>query len=642
MRDRLLASLFLFAAACFLSWLHQSPPSLGDDLNYWGLALGLHEGFPGAWSANSFHDLRWPVWGLCWLLQIPLGYGALSYYLQPMIYLGAGAVLVFHLSLAVGLNRNTSLCAGILFLFHPLLDSVIDRPMPDLSEGFWVALAFFCWLKLMESQKPATKIVLAALVGLAIAVGQANRITGVFSVPVLVAATLVFHRRQFHWLVLCGLFTAGFVAVEMAVYHQITGDWLHSLHANLGARGRKGTESIPLWELPFRFLPMLWRRHSDIIFNLLALGGFYLAFLRPPRGPKIIAAYAITYFLTYSCALQSIDPPRPLVRDGDRFLASLGYPLAILTAIGLVGLLQLVPARIRNRPALARLWSHPLAALAALALLCIAITSRPLRGSNYLDELAAQLDTAAPASRVLSHHAMREIAYLANPKAAASMDWIIRSDILRPSPETLAWAGRCQYVWFNRKWIWTSTRKKSESGSLDGIGAIGPYLRPPLDGWRIDRTVAKGDVPDFVFLSRRSPGEHISSTLADGSSIARKLFPNLHVPAQWTFTGDKTDAFELPAISIPPELRGRPILLALRYSSDETEPFRAGVRFLKGTDTLQFLTFKPYFFTESSEDFFIFEIPLDADTVEIRARVTSGTSRIELADFTLYVEPLPQ
>ncbi len=94
----LIHSLALFFGAFFVSWLYQTPPSLGDDLNYWGLAMDLHQHVPGAWNEGSFHDLRWPVWGVCWLLQFPFGFSALSYYLEPMVYLGAGAIVVYFLA----------------------------------------------------------------------------------------------------------------------------------------------------------------------------------------------------------------------------------------------------------------------------------------------------------------------------------------------------------------------------------------------------------------------------------------------------------------------------------------------------------------------------------------------------------------
>ncbi len=234
-----LAPLLLFLGAFAVGWIYQTPPSLGDDLNYWGLAMDLHLGTPGAWSAGSFHDLRWPVWGLCWLLQFVFGFSALSYYLQPMIYLGAGAVLVHSITREIGGTRSIAVLAGILFLFHPQLDSVVDRPMPDLSEGFWVALAFFGWLKLMRSVSNGSSIAFASLIGLCLAVGQANRITGVFAIPVLVVCTLAFYPRRILWLAAAGVFAIGFVAIEATIYHSLTGDWLHSIHANLGATGSK-------------------------------------------------------------------------------------------------------------------------------------------------------------------------------------------------------------------------------------------------------------------------------------------------------------------------------------------------------------------------------------------------------------------
>ncbi|HEY8901568.1 MAG TPA: hypothetical protein VIM61_14235 [Chthoniobacterales bacterium] len=636
--SRLAACLFLFLGGFLVSWIYQTPPSLGDDLNYWGLAFDLHHGVSGAWSKTSFHDLRWPVWGLCWLLQIPFGFSALSYYLEPMVYLGAGAVVVFLIARALGTTDRVALAAGILFLFHPQLDSVVDRPMPDLSEGFWVAVAFLAWLHMVRNSRPVAKAGLAATIGLALAVGQANRITGVFAIPVLLLATLAFYPRQILWLALSGAFAAGFVFVEAAVYHALTGDWLHSLHANATATGRKGTEPIPFWELPVRFLPTLFRRPTDIVFNSVAILGIGLAW-RNYRAPgRALVVYALGYVLTYSCAVQSLFPLRPLVRDGDRFLGSLAFPLAILTAIALAQLVAWL------QPRLPRLLAKPRRAtvVAAFALLILALTflsSRPFRGLNYLHEIAAYLRTVPAGTRVLSHDAMRHVANLADPTAAGRVKWTLQKDLLDPSPTTLQLASEADEIWFNRKWIWTGTRKKSEYDKLDALGDIAPWLRPPLAGWTARRAILKGDVPDFVFLARaasdtRPPAEQSP----DGRLLRTELLPDFPVPHTWSFTKPPRDVIELPVNPLPAWLRGRTLFLSLRFSSNTTEPVRAGVTFLHGDTVLQQLTFKPYFFDESSEDFFFLTVPPEADTMQIRLRISSKARRITLERFRLFAD----
>jgi hypothetical protein len=634
MKNFSLAPVLLFLGGFLVSWLYQTPPSLGDDLNYWGLALDLHQGVPDAWNPASFHDLRWPVWGVCWLLQCLVGYSALSYYLEPMVYLGAGAVLVRALAREIGASERVALVAGILFLFHPQLDSVSDRPMPDLSEGFWVATAFFAWLRLMRSEHAGAKVALAALVGLALAIGQANRITGVFAVPVLVIATLAFYPRRFAWLVACGAFAAGFVFVEAAIYHALTGDWLHSLHANLGARGRKGTEAVPLWELPVRFIPLLFRRYTDIIFNVLGLLGLVVVWRGNGKPGRALAVYAFAYFMTYSCALQSVSPLRPLVRDGERFLASLAFPLAILTACALAEIVRHIPARVRP---VTWLRARFPVAIALLVLVLVALASRTFRGANYLHEIAADLRTTPSGTRVLSHAAMRHVAFLADPAAAARVRWTLRSDLLRPSPDTLAHAAANDEIWFNRKWMWTGTRKKSEYDLLDGIGEIAPWLRPPLAGWFARSAIAKDDVPDFVFLARRTAAHTLTEQGPDGRTLREALLPALGASGEWTFKAGG-DPFELPAIAIPPWLAGRTLFLALRYSSNTTEPIRAWVTFQRGSRELSTLVFKPYFFPESSEDFFFLTVPRDADSVRIRLRVSSKTKRITLDSFRLFID----
>ena len=57
----------LVALAIGLLFLQE--PGFGDDLTYWSFAFDLHERGLVAWQKASFHDLRWPVWGVCWVLQ---------------------------------------------------------------------------------------------------------------------------------------------------------------------------------------------------------------------------------------------------------------------------------------------------------------------------------------------------------------------------------------------------------------------------------------------------------------------------------------------------------------------------------------------------------------------------------------------
>ncbi|MDD5351303.1 MAG: hypothetical protein PHQ12_13920, partial [Chthoniobacteraceae bacterium] len=43
-------------------------PGLGDDFQYWWMAADLHLRGMEAWNPIGFHFLRWPLWGLAWIL----------------------------------------------------------------------------------------------------------------------------------------------------------------------------------------------------------------------------------------------------------------------------------------------------------------------------------------------------------------------------------------------------------------------------------------------------------------------------------------------------------------------------------------------------------------------------------------------
>src|SRR3954470_16671961 len=123
MKDRyhylLLVLLALAVGVAFLEG-----PGFGDDLTYWSFAFDLHERGLQAWQRHSFHDLRWPVWGVCWVLQGLFGFGPLSYYGVPLIYLAAGAGLSFTFARRLTGSERVAWAGAIGFLFHPLLDSI--------------------------------------------------------------------------------------------------------------------------------------------------------------------------------------------------------------------------------------------------------------------------------------------------------------------------------------------------------------------------------------------------------------------------------------------------------------------------------------------------------------------------------------
>src|SRR6478752_3182449 len=62
-------------------------PGFGDDLTYWTQGFEAHEHGWKSIDRNSFHDLRWPVWGVSYVIQGVVGFGMASYSGVPLFYL---------------------------------------------------------------------------------------------------------------------------------------------------------------------------------------------------------------------------------------------------------------------------------------------------------------------------------------------------------------------------------------------------------------------------------------------------------------------------------------------------------------------------------------------------------------------------
>jgi len=72
-------------------------------------------------------------------------------YGEPLLYLVAGALLAFVLGRKLLDSPGAVRAGAIAFVFHPLLDSVCFRPMPDLSEGVLGAAVMATWWMLMNA-----------------------------------------------------------------------------------------------------------------------------------------------------------------------------------------------------------------------------------------------------------------------------------------------------------------------------------------------------------------------------------------------------------------------------------------------------------------------------------------------------------
>src|SRR4051794_2107979 len=164
----------LVAVAVGLIFLDE--PKFGDDFTYWYHAFNLHERGMAAWSKDSFHQLRWPVWGVCWVLQGVFGPGLISYYGTPFLYLILGALGAFVVGWMLFARPGLAWACVLAFLFHPLLDTLIFRPMPDLGEGVFGTAAVLGWWGMMRAESRARIALWSALTGAVIFVAVENRL----------------------------------------------------------------------------------------------------------------------------------------------------------------------------------------------------------------------------------------------------------------------------------------------------------------------------------------------------------------------------------------------------------------------------------------------------------------------------------
>lgn len=624
--------LALVAVALGVGVLFLQEPGFGDDLTYWSFAFDLHERGLVAWQKGSFHDLRWPVWGVCWVLQSLCGFGLTSYYGVPLLYLAGGAALGFAFGKKLTDSVAVAWACGIAFLFHPLLDTVSFRPMPDLSEGVWGAAIMLAWWALMNAPSRGTALLSAIAMGAGIFIIEANRVTGVFIVPVVILCTLLFFPRRFGWVVVAGLVSAALYASECFFYKRLFNDWLHDLTANSGNKGAKGTEFPNPWSLPFRFFDTLWKGNPLApAYCLLALGGIWAAWRRHGVLGRVIVIWFTSLYLLFACAPQSLWPYRPLVRDADRFLCALVVPMSVLAAIGFFAGCAWLAQRSRHVAAAA---GRPLLTGAVLTVLVFGITSRDRFDLGFVPEMRRYLAALPEGTKVFSHKAMREYIYLIDGKSAARLSWTAPNEILHRSEKLEAQAADCTEFWYARKLVWLTTRKALEKKSLKQQALLGSYLDAPEREWMLTGLFAKGDNPDLVFYRRRQPDSPPAQILTPDAAEWQQLIPAL--PATMT----KSTGTAAATWKIPVSLKGKLVRFEFEAASPQVEALTIRLRFHReGSEKAETeYLLKPYLYSGGGKEFFVLPIPAGADTCQVQLKLSKDAKEVVFTRFRAVVE----
>ncbi|HET6407926.1 MAG TPA: hypothetical protein VFG14_08600 [Chthoniobacteraceae bacterium] len=598
-------------------------PGFGDDLTYWTQAFDTHEHGAKSIEKHSFHDLRWPVWGISWVIQGMVGYGMASFHGVPLFYLTLGALVAFTFGRLLLQSTAAGWAGAIGFVFHPLLDAVCFRPMPDLSEGILAGTAMLAWWASMNSKQTGRSGLWAIVAGLFVFIAEANRVTGAFIVPVLIVCTLAFFPRRFGWLLVSGVVAAGCYAGEMVIYHSLFGDWLHHINANMNNAENKGTEPMPLWILPIRFLDTLWE--GNLLarpYCILAVMGIPLAWKRWGTLGRVVVIWFAMLFLEYSCMPQPVWPIRPLVRDADRFIAALAIPFSLLSVVGLWWVIEKVKARWNVRI------SAPAFGVIAV-LLMWALTSRERFERGFVPEFHDYLAKVKPGTRVFTHEGMRAIAFLCNADAAKQISFFAPPKILFRGKGRENRVAQCEEFWYARKLVWLGERKQLESKTLEHLPALGSYFDTPERDWTLVRLLAKGDSPDLIFFKRRTPSTPPPTILASTAPELAEVMPAL--PGEWV--RGSSEKIIRKKWSVPESLRGKIVWVDVVAGSEQVEAFTLRLKFRRGeTDVAEFLL-KPYLHPGGGKDFFAFPIPSDADHCDLTMKVVDKAKKIRFESF---------
>ncbi|MEO8352518.1 MAG: hypothetical protein ABI680_12350 [Chthoniobacteraceae bacterium] len=614
------AALVVLALAVCALFIRE--PGFGDDLTYWSLAFNLRESGGAAWHVHSFHDLRWPVWGVTWLWQSCFGPGLASYYCVPMLYLAGAAALAFTFGRIVIHTAAGAWTCAFALLFIPLLDAVISRPMPDLSEGVFGGCALLAWWTMMHAPTSGRAVLHGVVSGVAIGLAFSNRATGIFIAPVLVVATLLAFPRRWQWLLVPAAAALIFFLVECAVYHSICGDWLHSLHANLGAARAKDVTEMSPWRLPVRYLSGFIRGNRlATVYAVLACAGLWTGWRQWGRSGRLVVVWFSVLYLEYSCAVQSIHPVLPLIGSTFRYLAVVALPMSVLVGMGAVAAGRWLAGCewIRNSGVVPRLGRHPVPiGMAFLALLAICST-RPYFDLGFTRDLRWHMAWLPDGTRIFSHQAMRNVAWLVDPDAARCFAWVAPKEILFHDPALERQAAGSDEFWYLRKHVWLNERKRIERGHSRSQSPLATYFDHPERDWTPAGALVKGEGAEMVFYRRRTPEMPAARELSANAPEFSGFLPSL--PASWTARDGKVLS---RTWKIPAAMRGKVVTFEVETVSPTVEPLTVKLDFALSDGRHEVIRFHPIFYPGGGEDFFAIQIPSGAE--QCRAEVEFHTS----------------
>jgi hypothetical protein len=412
----------------------------------------------------------------------------------------------------------------------------------------------------------------------------------------------------------------------------MTGDWLHSLHANMGARGKKGTETIALWRLPLRFIDSLFKGNRlSPVFMLATIAGGWAAWRRYGTMGRLVLAWSVLLYLGYSCAIQSVNPIRPMLRDADRFLGSLAIPFAVLIAAGLrqsgVWLAEWPLARSAGEVAMRR---PRLAALSSVVLLFV-LTSRAFFETGYIPPFRAYLHSRPPGTHVFTHRAMRSFAFLMDGSAARRIEWFHRANIIERDPSLEATAARANEFWYIRKLVWLRQRKDMLYEDKTSPKVLASYFDAPYDSWKLQEVLCATDNPEFVFYGRRQPSD------PPPRIVPATDLPGI-VPALPVLWDRKTPQQKL-TWPIPGELRGRLVQTQIISRSNTVQPVWIKADFVdERNSSLGHLEIKPHVYPTPAKDFFAFKIPAGSVNCIVKLKVETAVTMLELQDVNVIVD----
>ena len=190
----------------------------GDSLDVWENMVSLLSS--GHYQDWNHHTMRWAINMPLFMILKGFGVSSLNYYILPVLFSIAGAVLMYFVAVEV-MGRNYAVLSSVLLTLYPKMTTMGSQLWPGIYEMTWLLCCVLCLLLWRKKERWW----LLALAGVFAGCVWGSRVTGIYYGPGILALLLI-GKRRINPVLLFSAFFVLVIGLEWVYFYSDTGNIL--------------------------------------------------------------------------------------------------------------------------------------------------------------------------------------------------------------------------------------------------------------------------------------------------------------------------------------------------------------------------------------------------------------------------------